>query len=105
MYKDDKIAELKAMNTKVYPQAIDASNDIWSVYVHEPKEVRERRKYVVVDGWHRITALKRMKESNPALDVAPQIRIFHDIGQFTPFADGTVCCSRSMAPCVARARF
>ena len=68
------------MKTKVYPHAIDPANDIWSVYIDEPMEVRERRHYVVVDGWHRITALQRMKKDHPELDVVPKIRIFNEIG-------------------------
>ena len=82
MYNEEKKEELKKMDTKVYQLPIDPANDIWSVYVNEPKEVMERRMFDVVDGWHRITGLKRMKEANADLDIMPNIRIFYEIGNF-----------------------
>ena len=82
MYNDEESKKLKNMDTKVYQFPIDPANNIWSVYVNEPKEVMERRMFVVVDGWHRITALKRMKEANADLDIMPNIRIFNDIGNW-----------------------
>ena len=80
MYEDGEKKELQKINTIVYPYPIDAANDIWTLYVKEPKEARTQRRYAVVDGWHHITALKQMMKDQEDLDIQPNIRIFDEIG-------------------------